>query len=233
MPPRYGSQTDTRGGLALGTTSNKVLKGAFTVLSSVRLIPLFACMLLSSNRNTIYADLDRWAHVYRFARPRSLTQRILVFARLMVWKPEYRNVFYLRAGLPGKLLSIFCRPLSSLDLGNTSIGPGLFIMHGNCTSVAAVRIGKNCWIHQQVVIGYGKAFELSGVFPQLETHTPSIGNNVTIYAGAKILGRLTIGDNVTIGANTVVIKDVPSNATVMGVPAKINWVKESSPREDE
>jgi serine O-acetyltransferase len=120
-----------------------------------------------------------------------------------------------------------------LDLGNTSIGPGLFIMHGNGTSVAAVRIGKNCWIHQHVVIGYGEAFELNGVFPQLETDTPSIGNNVTIYAGAKVLGRVRIGDNVTIGANTVVIEDVPPNATVMGVPAKVVWIKKPSPRDGE
>src|ERR1700748_1043839 len=99
-------------GLALGTTLKKTLKGAFTALSSIRLIPLIALMLLSSNRNTVYADLDRWGQVYRFGRPRSLKQRLLVFAHLMTWMPEYRNVFYLRAGLPGKLLSIFCRPLS-------------------------------------------------------------------------------------------------------------------------
>lgn len=211
----------------------KVLKGTLTVLSSVRLIPLIALMLFSSNRSTMYADLDRWGQVYRFGRPRSLAEQILLFAHLMTWWPEYRNVFYLRAGLPGKLLSIFCRPLSSLDLGNTSIGPGLFIMHGNGTSVAAVRIGKNCWIHQHVVIGYGKAFELAGVFPQLETDTPSIGNNVTIYAGAKVLGRVKIGDNATIGANSVVVQDVPANATVMSAPAKVIWNKRPSPEDGE
>jgi serine O-acetyltransferase len=167
------------------------------------------------------SDLDIWGHVYRFGRPQSLTKRISIFAHLMTWIPEYRNVFYLRAGLPGKILSIFCRPLSSLDLGQTIIGPGLFIMHGNGTSVAAARIGKNCWIHQHVVIGYGEAFELNDVFPQLETDTPIIGDNVKIYAGAKVLGRVTIGDNVTIGANTVVIQNVPANVTVMGVPARI------------
>jgi serine O-acetyltransferase len=217
----------------LEATLNKVLKGAFTALSSVRLMPLIALMLFSSNRITIFADLDRWGQVYRLRRPRSLTERILVFAQLMTWMPEYRNVFYLRAGLPGKLLSIFCRPLSSLDLGNTSIGPGLFIMHGNGTSVAAVRIGKNCWIHQHVVIGYGEAFELNGVSPQLETDTPSIGNDVTIYAGAKVLGRVIIGDNVTIGANSVVIKDVSPNATVMGIPAKVVWRKKPPPCDGE
>jgi len=197
---------------------NKVLKGAFTVLSSVRLIPLIALMLLSSNRSTVYADLDRWGQEYRFGRPRSLRQRILLFAHLMTWLREYRNVFYLRVGLPGKLLSILCPPLSSLYLGNTSIGPGLFIMHGDSTFVSADKIGENCWINQHVVIGYSN-----------ETDRPSIGNNVTIYAGAKVLGRVKIADNAKIGANSVVIQDVPANATVMGVPAKIIWIEKPSP----
>ena len=111
----------------------QVLKCAFTALSGVRLIPLIALMLLSSNRNTVYDDLDRWGLVYRFGRPRTLMERILLFAHLMTWMSEYRNVFYFRAGIPGKLLSIFCRPKSSLYLGNMSVGPGLFILHGDCT----------------------------------------------------------------------------------------------------
>jgi serine O-acetyltransferase len=205
-----------------GRTFVKVLKSALTALSIVRLTPLIALMLLSSNRNTIYADLERWAHVYHFERPQNLTDRVLMFAHLMTWLPEYRNVFYLRTGLPGRLLSIFCRPLSSLHLGNTSIGRGLFIMHGEGTFVSATKIGENCWINQQVTIGHTN-----------ETDIPSIGNNVTILAGAKILGRVSIGDNATIGANTVVIKDVPSNATVMSVPAKVIWIKKPLPRDGE
>jgi serine O-acetyltransferase len=78
------------------------------------------------------------------------------------------------------------------------------------------------------VIGYSKAFELLGITPRRESDTPSIGNNVTIYAGAKVLGNVKIGDNGTIGANSVVIQDVPPNATVMGVPAKIIWRKKPS-----
>lgn len=186
-------------------------------------------MLLSSNRTTVYADLDRWSQVYGFGNSRNLKQRILLFAHLMTWIPEYRNVFYLRAGIPGKLLSILCRPMSSLDLGDTNIGPGLIISHGEGTFVQAKKIGENCWIYQQVVIGYSNALELLGIIPRRENHTPSIGNNVTIYAGAKVLGNVKIGDNATIGANSVVIQDVPPTATVMGVPAKIIWRKKPSP----
>ena len=198
----------------------KILKCAFAALSSVRLISLIALMLLSSNRNMVYADLDRWGPVYRFGQPQNLIERISLFAHLMTWMPEYRNIFYLRAGIPGKLLSIFCRPKSSLYLGDTSIGPGLFILHGDGTFVSAEKIGENCWINQQVVIGYSN-----------ETDIPSIGNNVTIHAGAKIIGKVRVGDNATIGANSVVIRDVPPNVTVMGVPAKVIWSKGPLPRD--
>ncbi|NCR99207.1 MAG: transferase hexapeptide family protein [Microcystis aeruginosa Ma_MB_F_20061100_S19] len=50
---------------------------------------------------------------------------------------------------------------------------------------------------------------------------PKIGNNVRITAGAKVLGNITIGDNVTVGANSVLVKDVPPNCVVVGIPARI------------
>ena len=210
MATRERPPTDKDSRLSSGSTFSKVLKDVFTVFSIFRLIPLMAVMLISSNRDTVHADLKRWAEVYHLPQPRSWVDRLFIFARLMTWLPEYRNVFYLRSGLPGKLLSILCRPLSSLHLGRTSIGPGLFIMHGDSTFVSANTIGKNCWINQHVVIGYSN-----------ETDCPSIGDNVKIYAGAKVLGKVSIGDNATIGANSVVLQDVPPNATVMGVPARI------------
>jgi serine O-acetyltransferase len=194
----------------------EILKRAIAALSAVRLIPLIAVMLLNSNRDTVYADLDRWGPVYGFVKPRNLAERILLYIHFMTWLPEYRNVFYLRTGILGKLLSILCRPKSSLYLGTMSVGPGLFIMHGDCTFVSAKKIGENCWINQQVVIGYTN---------DNDADLPSIGNNVTIHAGGKVLGRVNVGDNATIGANSVVIGDVPPNVTVMGVPAKIVWSK--------
>ncbi len=74
-----------------------------------------------------------------------------------------------------------------------------------------VVIGNNCMIGQGVTVG-GK----SGWY-----EVPVIGNNVIINAGAKIIGPIRIGDNVEIGANCVVLKDVPSNCVVAGVPARI------------
>ena len=87
---------------------------------------------------------------------------------------------------------------------------GLFIQHGFATIIAAKSIGANCWINQQVTIGYSN-----------NSDAPTIGNGVSISAGAKVLGDVTIGDYSKIGANAVVVKNVPANCTVVGVPAYI------------
>jgi serine O-acetyltransferase len=72
-------------------------------------------------------------------------------------------------------------------------------------------IGENCVIAQNVTIGGRSMFR----------EVPRLGNNVFVGTGAKILGPVKIGDKVKIGANAVVIRDVPSNSTVVGVPARI------------
>ncbi|MBA3942960.1 MAG: hypothetical protein H0X37_00190 [Herpetosiphonaceae bacterium] len=99
--------------------------------------------------------------------------------------------------------------MESLYIPTSTIGPGLFIQHGFSTIIAAKSIGENCWINQQVTIGYSR------------DECPTIGNNVVITAGAKVLGNISIGDNTVIGANAVVVKNVPPNCTVVGVPAYI------------
>lgn len=77
-----------------------------------------------------------------------------------------------------------------------------------------VKIGDNCMIYQDVTLG------------QKEGLYPDIGNNVTIFPGAKVIGGVAIGDNVVVGANSVVIKDIPANSVVAGVPAKVIDSKE-------
>lgn len=79
------------------------------------------------------------------------------------------------------------------------------VIHGRC------RIGKNCVIGQGATLG-GK----SGWY-----EVPVLGDNVYVAAGARIIGPVVIGDNAMIGANAVVVKDVPANCVVAGVPAKI------------
>lgn len=75
-------------------------------------------------------------------------------------------------------------------------------------------MGENCQIYQQVTIGNNRGI-------------PTIGNNVVICAGAKVIGPITIGDDCVIGANAVVTKDIPSHSIVVGIPAKIIKTRDS------
>ena len=96
----------------------------------------------------------------------------------------------------------------------TRIGEGVRFFHHDCIIIAqTAKIGKNASIHQGVTIGR--------VFNGPYAGVPIIGNNVVIFAGAKVLGNIHIGDGVVIGANAVVTKNVPANCVVAGVPAKI------------
>lgn len=214
MPPRL-----------IATNMTNLIKHMVTVASGIRLIPLIALMLVCPNQDDLFADMDHLARLWhwqlggapRAPQARDLPERIIQFVSLMTWVREFRNVFYFRTGKVGLLLSILCRPLASLEIfSKIKIGPGLFIVHGNGTFVMADGIGANCRIYQQVTIGNVDA---------AENGRPTIGDNVTIYAGAKIVGRVKIGDNATIAANSLVIKDVPPNSTVMGVPATTVWKK--------
>ncbi len=102
----------------------------------------------------------------------------------------------------------------------TQIGPGLLIGHfGGILVSNAAKIGRNCNLGHQVTIGVANRGQRAGV--------PTLGDNVYIGPGAKIFGAITIGNNVAIGANAVVTHDVPDNAVVAGIPAKIISMKGS------
>jgi serine O-acetyltransferase len=94
------------------------------------------------------------------------------------------------------------------------IGEGLFIDHG-----AGVVIGETAEVGNDVTIYQGVT--LGGTGKEKGKRHPTIGNNVVISTGAKVLGSFKVGDNVRIGAGSVVLKEVPSNCTVVGVPGRI------------
>jgi serine O-acetyltransferase len=100
--------------------------------------------------------------------------------------------------------------MNTLFIYTQTIGGGLFIQHGFSTIISAKSIGQNCWINQQVTIGFTNSAD-----------APTIADNVYVAAGAKVFGDISIGSNVIIGANAVVFKNVPPNCTVVGVPAYI------------
>ncbi len=96
----------------------------------------------------------------------------------------------------------------------TQIGSGFYIGHFGCIVLYKdVKIGNNCNISQGVTIGVTNRGRRQGC--------PVIGNNVYIAPGAKIIGKIRIGNDVAVGANCVVTKDVPDHAVVIGIPAKI------------
>lgn len=100
-----------------------------------------------------------------------------------------------------------------INLG-TDIGPGLkFFHYGSVVIGYTVKIGRNVSIHQGVTIGR--------VFAGKKAGMPTIGDNVVIFAGAKILGNIHVGHHAVIGANAVVTNDVPDYSVVGGVPAKV------------
>jgi serine O-acetyltransferase len=181
-------------------------------ISAVRLWPHLAIFLLSARSGILQADLRRWVELERMAAPRSIWDYARLFVAFMTFTPEFRTVFYLRAPALAKIFLFLCPRMPTLDITAGAIGPGLFIQHGEGTFVSARKIGANCWIARQVIIGYSN-----------ETDLPTIGNNVRILTGAKIIGNVTIGDNATIGLNTVIMQDVPEGATMLGVPGKIIW----------
>lgn len=115
-----------------------------------------------------------------------------------------------------KVVYFFLRKMSEILLGvgiwpESEIGPGLVVHYGGVYIKA--RMGRNCFISQQVIIGHIGGGKGGGV--------PILGDNVYVGAGAKILGEITIGSNSRIGANAVVIKDVPDNSVAVGIPAKV------------
>lgn len=128
----------------------------------------------------------------------------------------FRTILYTRlrySGLPGRAaqraLRLFYRGQVLLELECGDIGPGLFMWHGYGTVCHAVSIGADCEIGQLVTIGYS---DRGG--------PPTLGDRVRIGPCATVLGAITIGDGAIVGANSVVLRDVPPGLVVGGVPAR-------------
>lgn len=126
------------------------------------------------------------------------------------------HFFYkIRLFLLARLISQVCRHITGIEIHpGAKIGKRFFIDHGMGVVIGETSIvGNDVLLYQGVTLG-GTGLE------RAKRH-PTIGNNVVIGAGAKVLGNITIGDNSYIGANAVVIKDIPPNSTVVGVPGRI------------
>ena len=161
-------------------------------------------------------DAPFWAN--RSARLRRWF--VIAFAESWLAVLLYRLKVRLRAsGAPALPVAcdVLSRALFRVSIGDrVEIGPGLMMTHGNVVIDGRTRIGKNCQINPWVTIGLSNSRKLG-----FSVDGPTIGNDVHIGTGAKILGPITIGDHVRIGANAVVVHDVPANVTVVGAPARV------------
>ncbi|MFQ5932429.1 MAG: serine O-acetyltransferase [Nitrospiraceae bacterium] len=133
----------------------------------------------------------------------------LLAYRLAHWLWTHRIPFLPRA------VSQVARWLTGIEIHPAAkIGFGFFIDHG-----MGVVIGETAEVGDHVTLFQGVT--LGGTGKERGKRHPTLGNHVVVGAGAKILGAIRIGDNVKIGANSVLLKSVPANSTVIGVPARI------------
>jgi len=149
-----------------------------------------------------------------------------VILRYALMHRGYRAVFFYRLARKTReknlgfflpLLNILNRILNAIAISTGSeIGAGLFIPHAQCIVIGySSKIGRNVTVYQGVTLGQVPGKRKNG------RTFPTIGDNVMLGAGAKILGPVTIGNNAMIGANAVVLSDIPENAVAAGVPARV------------
>ena len=148
---------------------------------------------------------------------RSVAEILLCYPGLhAIWMYRIAHWFWTRRFyLLGRWISHLARWLTGIEIHpGAQIGTGVFIDHG-----MGVVIGETAEIGEFVTLYHGVT--LGGVSWRKEKRHPTIGNHVVVGGGAKILGPITVGDHSRIGANSVVVKDVPPNSVVVGVPGRI------------
>jgi serine O-acetyltransferase len=124
-------------------------------------------------------------------------------------------LYVLKVPLLPRLLSSVSRFLTGIEIDpGATIGKGVFIDHGMGVVIGeTAEVGDGCTIYQGVTLG--------GTSLQHTKRHPTLGRDVTVGSGAAILGAIYVGDGARIGANSVVVKDVPPNATVVGIPGRV------------
>lgn len=149
--------------------------------------------------------------------PKSKLEIIINYPGLhAIWMHRIAHYFYRKNFfLVARMISQFSRFLTQVEIHpGAKLGDGLFIDHG-CGVVIGetAEIGENVTIFQGVTLG--------GSGKEKGKRHPTLGNNVVVSTGAKVLGSFRVGDNAKIGAGSVVLKEVPDNCTVVGIPGRV------------
>jgi len=179
------------------------------IINYIRALPCIIAYLSIKDKTKINMDIERYD---RKANSRNL-------AWTLYKELPFRRIFYERikeySSFKYYLIRWLYPTLDGFELGTDirNIGGGLRIYHGYATILHCNKIGENCSFFQNVTLGKGK--KVNGL------EVPTIGHNVCVYTGSMVLGGYTIGNNVIIGAGTLVMQDVPDNCTIVGNPARI------------
>lgn len=148
---------------------------------------------------------------------RSVIEVVCCYSGLhAIWLHRISHKLYLKGWvLIPRMISNLGRFLTGIEIHpGATIGEGLFIDHGTGIVIGeTAELGRNVTLYQGVTLG--------GTGKEKGKRHPTIGNNVVVASGAKVLGSFTVGDHAKIGAGSVVLKAVPAYATVVGIPGRV------------
>jgi serine O-acetyltransferase len=160
---------------------------------------------------------DIAAAMHRDPAAKSKLEVMLCYPGLhAIWLHRISHHFYLKGWvLLPRLINAFSRFLTGCDIHpGAKLGAGLFIDHATGLVIGeTTEIGENVTLYQGVTLG--------GTGKEKGKRHPTIGNNVVVSCGAKVLGSFKVGDNSKIGAGSVVLKEVPPNSVVVGIPGRV------------
>ena len=163
----------------------------------------------------IKTDID--AVMHRDPAAKTRLEAALCYPGLhAIWLHRLAHKFYLKGWvLIPRLLNTFSRFVTGIDIHpGATLGPGLFIDHGMGLVIGeTAELGCNVTLYQGVTLG--------GTGKEKGKRHPTIGDNVVVSSGAKVLGSFSVGSKSKIGAGSVVLKEVPPNSVVVGVPGRI------------
>jgi serine O-acetyltransferase len=194
---------------------------------SVAGVSQFTCVCEGGGlRAAIRADLDRYVFVAQRQQGESgrlLPLRMGLMSQGLWATAAYRWNHYARhRGRRSAMPKIFHRAIMALTGihidASAHVGPGLAFAHGGHVVIGPVRMGRNCDIYQGVTFGASMSFDHRHPKPP---GAPTVGDRVWVGPGAVVAGAVTVGDDAAVGANSLVVRDVPPQGVMVGVPARL------------
>jgi serine O-acetyltransferase len=179
-------------------------------------------------RAAIRADLDRYVFVAQRQQGeagRLLALRVGLLSQGFLATAAYRWNHYTRQHGRSRWSragsQVFYRAITAftgihID-ASAHVGPGLAFAHGGHVVIGPVRMGRNCDVYQGVTFGASMSFDDRPYKPG----APTLGDRVWVGPGAVVAGAVTLGDDAAVGANSLVVRDVPPRGVVVGVPARL------------